>query len=53
LTLRFKQTAVVEAFAKEIGIAPGIVVGRLQHDKKLPQSHLNGLKEQMAWSDEE
>jgi addiction module HigA family antidote len=30
-------------FASEIGIAPGIVVGRLQHDGVIPYSHLNGL----------
>ncbi len=31
-------------FAREMGIAPGIVVGRLQHERILPRSHLNGLK---------
>jgi len=31
-------------FAEEIGIAPGIVVGRLQFDKKLPFSSGNPLK---------
>ena len=34
----------VRAFAKEQGIAPGIVVGRLQRDDKLPPSHLHDLK---------
>jgi len=34
----------VVAFAESIGIAPGIVVGRLQHDGLLPMSHLNDLK---------
>jgi len=33
------------SFAEEIGIAPGILVGRLQHDKILPfKSRLNKLK---------
>lgn len=32
------------SFANEIGIAPGIVVGRLQKDGYLPYSQLNGLK---------
>jgi addiction module HigA family antidote len=41
--------AVVRQFAQEIGIAPGIVVGRLQHDGYLPYSHLNGLKEKFEW----
>jgi addiction module HigA family antidote len=34
----------VVAFAKEIGIAAGIVVGRLQHEGDLPRTHLNDLK---------
>ena len=38
------STAEVEQFATELGIAPGIVVGRLQREKKIPPSHLNGLK---------
>ena len=33
----------VRDFASEIEIAPGIVVGRLQHDGVIPYSHLNGL----------
>jgi addiction module HigA family antidote len=40
----------VKAFAKDQGIAPGIVVGRLQHDGVIPHSHLNGLKESLAWA---
>jgi len=34
----------IERFATELRIAPGIVVGRLQHEKLLPPSHLNFLK---------
>ena len=34
----------VVRFAGRIGIAPSIVVGRLQHEKILPPSHLNGLR---------
>ena len=34
----------VEQFASRLGIAPGIVVGRLQREKQLPPTHLNGLK---------
>lgn len=33
----------VRAFAHQIGIAPGIVVGRLQHDGVIPFSRLNTL----------
>ncbi|QTP60903.1 HigA family addiction module antidote protein [Billgrantia antri] len=39
-----RSAAAVEAFSKEIGIAPGIVVGRMQKEGLLPWSHLNGLK---------
>ncbi len=34
----------VKCFAAELGIAPGIVVGRLQYEKLLPYTHLNSLK---------
>lgn len=40
----------VEKFAQQLGIAPGIVVGRLQHDKLIPYSHLNSLKNYFEWS---
>lgn len=40
----------VRSFAKSIGIAPGIVVGRLQHDERVPHSHLNDLKERYQWA---
>lgn len=36
-------------FATELGIAPGIVVGRLQHDGLLPAAHCNGLKTRLTW----
>ncbi|ADE13929.1 helix-turn-helix domain protein [Nitrosococcus halophilus Nc 4] len=35
----------VRHFAKEIGIHPGIVVGRLQHDGVIPPSWMNDLKQ--------
>jgi HTH-type transcriptional regulator/antitoxin HigA len=41
----------IRAFANEIGIAPGIVVGRLQHDEHLPYSHCNDLKRTFVWVD--
>ena len=40
----------IKAFARELGIAPGIVVGRLQHDGKLPPSHCNDLKQRFQWN---
>jgi len=39
----------VVSFAEEVGIAPGIVVGRLQHDKHIPYTHLNDLKVRYRW----
>jgi HTH-type transcriptional regulator/antitoxin HigA len=39
----------VQRYAARIGIAPGIVVGRLQHDKLWPYSQGNDLKRQLAF----
>ena len=39
----------VRAFADQQGIAPGIVVGMLQHAGLIPWSHLNGLKVRLKW----
>ena len=38
-------------FADDIGIAPGIVVGRLQHDGLLPIDHGNKLKVFYRWAE--
>ena len=43
-SLRVYPEAAVGAFAREIGVAPSIVVGRLQHEGWLPLTHLNGLR---------
>lgn len=37
----------IKKFAREIGIAPGIVVGRLQYEGKLPYSQYNDLKQRL------
>ena len=43
----------VRDFADEQEIAPGIVVGRLQFEKRLPwNSRLNKLKKRLKWSDD-
>jgi addiction module HigA family antidote len=39
----------VKRFAQEQGIAPGIVVGRLQHDRRITHAMLNALKESLTW----
>ena len=40
-------------FAQRLGIAPGIVLGRLQHDELIPWSSLNELKVHYRWVEEE
>lgn len=44
----FSKTDIQE-FAFSIGIAPGIIVGRLQHDRHLPVTHCNDLKKHFDW----
>ncbi len=39
----------IRDFASQLGIAPGIVVGRLQHDGYLPLNHCNDLKIRLKW----
>lgn len=39
-----KTKAAVAAFAQQVGVHPGIVVGRLQHDELIPPSWMNDLK---------
>ena len=42
----------VQTFARQIGVAPGIVVGRMQKDGLLPWTHLNALKIRYRWAHE-
>ena len=51
-SLRFlaHRAAEVTAFANKIGVAPGIVVGRMQHDGVLPRNYLNKLKVRYQWT---
>ncbi len=39
----------IKSFAKSIGVADGIVVGRLQHDGLVYQSAYNSLKRNVEW----
>ena len=43
----------VRTFAEGQGIAPGIVVGMLQHEGCIPWTHLNGLKVRLKWQEAE
>ncbi len=42
------QNLLVPHFSGEVGVAPGIIVGRLQHDGLLGYHHMNHLKERFA-----
>ncbi len=44
------NTEAVLRFSIRIGIAPGIVVGQLQHKGKIRRDQLNKLKRRYAWS---
>ena len=44
--------ALISRFAENLHISPGIIVGRLQHDKLLPMSHCNDLKRRFEWINE-
>jgi Zn-dependent peptidase ImmA (M78 family) len=43
------DSAQVLRFAQRVGIAPGLVVGQMQHRGKLPPTWLNGLKRRYKW----
>ena len=45
-----KTRAQIREFAGAIGVSPGIVVGRLQHDDLVFKSAFNDLKRKLAWS---
>jgi Zn-dependent peptidase ImmA (M78 family) len=47
---QFTLTA-IQQFAQELSIAPGIVVGRLQHDEVIPFSKGNSLKRRFRFSE--
>ncbi len=51
LKLRSNSKDVI-AFAQKIGVAPGIIVGQLQHYRTIPRSHLNSLKRRYTWTEE-
>ncbi len=41
----------IQRFAKQVHIAPGIVVGRLQHQNRLPWNQFRSLKRSIRWED--
>ena len=42
----------IQRFATDLGITPGIVVGRLQHEKVIPFNQGNSLKKRLKFSDQ-
>jgi len=42
----------IESFARKLGIAPGIVVGRLQHERIVTFKQFNGLKRKVQFSEQ-
>ncbi len=44
----FSKVEIIE-FARKLQIAPGIVVGRLQHDGRMPMRNCNDLKRKLVW----
>jgi hypothetical protein len=45
--------AAIREFAEKLGISPGVVVGRLQHEGSLPYSHCNDLKRRFVLVEQE
>ncbi len=46
---QLRSKVAIRRFASSIGVSPGIVVGRLQHDDHIPKSHCNDLKRKYCW----
>jgi len=46
----YRKKVAIQAFSQKIGIGPGIIVGRLQHEKRLPFTHCNDLKRRLEWA---
>jgi hypothetical protein len=44
-------SAAIRRFASKVGIAPGIVAGRLQHERKIQSSQANQLKHRFTFGD--
>ena len=49
----YRSKVGIKHFAQTTGIAAGIVVGRLQHEKRLPFEHCNDLKRRLEWNFDE
>jgi HTH-type transcriptional regulator / antitoxin HigA len=45
-----KDQSSIIRFAAALGIAPSIVVGRMQHDEIMPRAYCNDLKRKLEWA---
>ena len=45
------QDSEVTKFAEEQGVAPGIIVGQLQHRKVIRFNQMNHLRQRYNWND--
>jgi HTH-type transcriptional regulator/antitoxin HigA len=48
LTLRLDKDSILR-FARRVGVAPGLIVGQLQHRKRVAPDRLNWLKRRYNW----
>jgi plasmid maintenance system antidote protein VapI len=39
----------IAGFARRVGVSPGIVIGQLQHEGRVPHDHWNALKVRFDW----
>jgi addiction module HigA family antidote len=46
------SAVMVKDFVTQVGVHPGIVVGRLQHEKRISHSYLNDLRVRYRWAEE-
>ena len=45
------QALSIAKFARQVGTSPGIIVGQLQHQGRLPFNYMNNLKRRFQWED--
>ena len=50
LASRYPTREEIIALSDELQISPGILVGRLQYEGIIPQSHFNDLRERYCWA---
>lgn len=49
-TKRPVSAAMIEKFARKVGVSPGIVVGRLRYEKLVPPTHFHALVRKLEWA---